>query len=44
MRHDAGQLAGDGAVDGLGDVEVGWEEDVKVPLVNLAKEREGLLV
>lgn len=35
VRHDAGQAAGDGAVDGLHDAEVGGEEDVEVALVNL---------
>lgn len=35
VGHDAGQLAGDGPVNGLGDVEVCGEENVKVALVNL---------
>lgn len=35
VGHDARELARDGAVDGLCDAEVGGEEDVKVPLVDL---------
>lgn len=35
VGHDPGEFAGDGAVDGLGNIEVGREEYVKVPLVDL---------
>ena len=35
VGHDAGELAGDGAVHGLGDVEVSREEDIEVALVDL---------
>lgn len=35
MGHDAGELPGDGAVNGFSDVEVCGEENVKVSLVNL---------
>lgn len=35
MGHDPRELAGDGAVDGLCDAEVGGEEYVKIALVNL---------
>lgn len=35
MGHDAGELPGDGTVNGFSDVEVCGEENVKVALVNL---------
>lgn len=35
MRHDLCELAGDGAVHVFHDLEVGWEEDVEVALLDL---------
>jgi hypothetical protein len=35
MGHDAREFAGDGAVDGLCDAEVGGEQYIKIALVNL---------
>lgn len=35
VRHDPGQLAGDGAVHGLGHGEVRGEEDIKIALMDL---------
>ena len=35
VRLDARELAGNGAVDGLGDVPVRGEEDIEVTLMNL---------
>lgn len=37
VRRDAGEAAGDGAVHGLHDAEVGGEEDVEVALVDLRR-------
>ena len=35
MRHDTGQLACDGTVDGFCDLEICGEQNIKVALVNL---------
>lgn len=35
MAHDLCQLPRHGTIDVLNDVEVGWEEDIEVALLNL---------
>lgn len=35
MAHDLGQFSSHGTIHVFNDIEVSWEEDIEVPLVNL---------
>jgi hypothetical protein len=44
MAHDLGQFSSHSTIHVFNDIEVSWEEDIKVPLVDLYSELELLVV